>query len=79
VKLLSTRARAELWKLQDAVRHAGDERNKLLRVLMNAREALAMDAQRELWMEFSWADQEYRFRVSQLAEFCDRHEMRTAG
>jgi len=78
VKLLSTRARAELWKLQAAVRSAAEERNKVLRVMISGRGALTRDAQHELWMEFSWADQEYRFTVMQLAAFCERHGVRTA-
>ena len=73
MKLLSTRACAELWKLQTAVRQAAEERNKVLRVLMNGHSALTQDAQHELWMEFSWVDQEYRFTVMQLAAFCERH------
>jgi hypothetical protein len=79
VKLLSTRARAELWKLQIAVRQAAEERNKVLRVLLSGRGALTRDAQHELWMEFSWADQEYRFSVMQLAAFVERHAVRTNG
>jgi len=77
VKLLSTRARAELWKLQASVRAAAEERNKVLRVLMHGRGVLMPNAQHELWMEFSWADQEYRFSVLQLAAFCERHAERT--
>lgn len=73
MKLLSTRARAELWKLQGAVRRAADERNKVLRVLLNARGALAREAQHELWLEFSCVDQEYRYSVTKLAAFCERH------
>ena len=73
MKLLSTRARAELWKLQAAVRATAEERNKVLRVLMSGRGVLTRDAQHELWMEFSWADQEYRFSVMQLAAFVERH------
>jgi hypothetical protein len=74
VKLLSTRSRAKLWKLQDSVREAADERNRVLRVLLVAHQALAEEAQRELWMEFSCADQEYRYRVVELATFCTRHD-----
>jgi len=73
VKLLSTRARAKLWKLQDSVQQAANERNRVVRVLLHAHAALAQDAQHELWMEFSLVDQEYRFRVIQLEAFCERH------
>lgn len=79
MKLLSTRARAQLWKLQDAVRQADQEREKILRVLLNAREALAPQARHELWLEFSWMDQEYRFHVLQLTCFCERHGTATGS
>ena len=73
MKLLSTRTRARLWKLQDAVRHAATEREKVLKVLLNAREALAMEARREMLLEFSCVDQEYRCAVSRLASFVEKH------
>jgi hypothetical protein len=79
VKLLSTRTRAQLWKLQDAVRQAAQEREKVLRVLMNARGALAPEARHELWLEFSCVDQEYQFQVRQLTEFCERHGSATGS
>jgi prephenate dehydratase len=78
LKLLSTRARAELWRLQAAMRHAAEERNNVTRILLTSRSALTPDAQRELWLEFSWADQEYRHAVAQLAAFCEKHEAKTA-
>jgi len=73
VKLLSTRACAKLWKLQDSVREAAGDRNRLLRVLLHAHGALAGEAQREMWLEFSCADQEYRYAVTNLARFCESH------
>ncbi len=73
MKLLSTRTRAQLWKLQDAVRQAAQERDKVLRVLMSARDALAPEARHELWLEFSCVDQEYRYAVDCLAQFVERH------
>jgi hypothetical protein len=79
VKLLSTRARAQLWKLQDAVRQTARERDSTLRVLLNAREALAPEARRELWLEFSCVDQEYRYAVSQLALFVEQHGSGASG
>jgi hypothetical protein len=78
MKLLSTRARAELWKLQAAMRHAAEERNKVARVLLTSRSVLTAQAQRDLWLEFAWVDQEYRFTVSQLVQFCSRHALRVA-
>jgi hypothetical protein len=78
VKLLSTRARAQLWKLQDAVKETAGERNRVLRVLLHAHGALVEEAQRELWREFSQADQEYRYCVVELASFCERHDERSS-
>jgi hypothetical protein len=78
MKLLSTRARAELWRLQNAMRVAGKERERLLRMLGSSRAALSMDAQLEICMEFVCADQEYRFCVTQLASFCEHHALRSA-
>lgn len=76
---MSTRARAQLWKLQEAVRTASRERDRLMRQLESSRFALAMGARRELWMELSLAEQEYRVAVAQLLEFCNRHSMVAAG
>lgn len=73
MKLLSTRSRAQLWKLQDAVRRAAQDREGVLRMLLNAREVLADEAQRELWLEFSCVDQEYRCAVARLAQFVEDH------
>jgi hypothetical protein len=72
---MSTRARAQLWKLQEAVRAASRERDRLMRQLESGRSALAMGARRELWMEFSLAEQEYRVAIAQLLEFCNRHSL----
>lgn len=78
MKLLSTRACATLWKLQDSVREAADDRNRVVRVLLHAHGALACEALRELWLEFSCADQEYRYAVTELARFCERHSAAAA-
>ncbi len=74
MKLLSTRARAELWRLQNAMRAAGKERERLLRLLGSSRAALSVEAQRDICMEYSCADQEYRYAVAVLAEFVLRHD-----
>lgn len=79
MKLLSTRARAQLWKLQDAVRQSAQEREKVLRVLLNARDALAPEARHELLLEFACVDQEYQCQVARLTEFCERHGNDTGG
>jgi hypothetical protein len=72
-RLLSTRARAQLWKLQEEVRMAMRERERLLRILSSIRTSLTPSAYHELWMEFSCADQEYRHAVAQLQQFCEKH------
>jgi hypothetical protein len=73
VRFLSTRARAQLWKLQEAVRSASRERDRLLRVMDSSRTSLLEEARREIWMEFSLADQEYRHAVACLADFVAQH------
>lgn len=74
MKLLSTRARAELWRLQNAMRAAGKERERLLRMLGSSRAALSVEAQWDICMEYSCADQEYRYAVALLGEFVRRHD-----
>ena len=76
-RFLSTRARAQLWKLQEAVRSTGRERDRLLRVMDSSRTSLLAEAQREIWMEFSLADQEYRHAVACLADFVAQHAAST--
>ena len=73
MKLLSTRARAELWKLQTALRVAARARNQRFPMLLIGRKAVTEEALRELWLEFSCADQEYRYAVAQLEAFVNRH------
>ncbi len=74
MKLLSTRARAELWRLQNAMRLAARDRDRLLRILGSSRTALSVDAQRDIYLEFACADQEYRHTVALLAEFVRHHD-----
>jgi hypothetical protein len=73
MKLLSTRARAELWRLQNAMRAAGKERDRLLRLLSSSRAALSGDAQRDICLEYACAEQEYRHTVMLLADFVRQH------
>lgn len=54
------------------MRHAADERNTVLRMLLANRSVITPSAQRELWLEFACMDQEYRYAVVQIAEFCAR-------
>ena len=73
MKLLSTRACAELWRLQSSLRQAAEERNTVLRMLLANRNVITTSAQRELWLEFACMDQEYRYAVAKLAGFCATH------
>ena len=73
MKLLSRRAMVELGALQAQVRNVAIDRNAALRVFRATRNAAVASAQQEYWLEFSWLDQEYRFAVRKLAEFCMRH------
>jgi hypothetical protein len=78
MKLLSRRALAELGALQAAVREFASDRNAALRVLRASRNVAVPAAQREYWLEFSWLDQEYRFAIRKLADFCACHAAQTA-
>jgi hypothetical protein len=78
-RLLSRRAREELNSLQASVQALGNTRNEALRIFMASRAVTTEMAQREFWLEFSWADQEYRVAVRRLAEFCDEHTRRRDG
>jgi hypothetical protein len=73
MKLLSRRAFAELSVLQASVREFANDRNAALYVLRASRHVAVHSAQQEQWLEFSWLDQEYRFAVRKLANFCSRH------
>jgi hypothetical protein len=72
-KLLSRRAIGELGALEASVQELGTHRNEALRLLLASRNATTLLAQREFWLEFSWADQEYRVAVHRLAQFCAQH------
>jgi hypothetical protein len=76
LKTLSRKGLAELSELQGSLRKLTADRNVALRMFAASRNAATQDAQREFWLEFSWADQEYRAAVSRLAAFCRTH-MRT--
>lgn len=71
--ILSRRALEELGSLQTAVHMLCSERNAALRRFVASRHAATVLAQREFWLEFAWADQEYRVAVQRLAEFCRDH------
>jgi len=71
--VLSRRAREELSALQASVHQQGTLRNAALRLFVVSRQAATVLAQREFWLEFVCADQEYRVAVRRLAQFCREH------
>jgi hypothetical protein len=73
MKLLSSRALAELGSLQATMRKLAAGRNQALRMFTASRNAAIASAQREFWLEFAWLDQEYRVAVRRLAQFCVEH------
>jgi hypothetical protein len=73
LKTLSRKVLDELRDLQGSLRKLAAERNAALRMFAASRDAATQDAQREFWLEFSWADQEYRAAVNRLAQFCRAH------
>jgi hypothetical protein len=73
LRVLSRRAFEELGALQANVHQLGAQRNTALRIFAASRHAATAIAQREFWLEFSWADQEYRIAVRRLAQFCLDH------
>jgi hypothetical protein len=70
LRFLSRRALEELGALEASVHELGALRNAALRIFVASRHAATVIAQREFWLEFSWADQEYRVAVRRLAQFC---------
>jgi hypothetical protein len=73
LKTLSRKVMDELRELQAGLRKLTADRNAALRMFAASRNAATHDAQREFWLEFSWADQEYRAAVNRLAQFCRSH------
>ncbi len=73
MKTLSRKVLAQLRQMQTALRAHTADRNEALRRFAASRNAATGDAQREFWLEFAWADQEYRAAVNQLAKFCRAH------
>jgi hypothetical protein len=76
LKTLSRKVLDELGELQGALRKLAADRNAALRMFAASRDAATPDAQREFWLEFSWADQEYRAAVNRLAQFCRAYTAR---
>jgi hypothetical protein len=73
LKFLSRRALDELGALQASVHALSVQRNSALSIFVASRRAATVMAQREFWLEFAWADQEYRAAVHRLAQFCAQH------
>jgi hypothetical protein len=73
LKTISRKVLEELSELQGVMRRLTADRNVALRMFAASRNAATADAQREFWLEFSWADQEYRAAVNRLAQFCRAH------
>ena len=69
--ILSRRSMVKLKALQSVVLELAANRNEVLRMFITSRYATTPLAQRELWLEFSWADQEYCSAVHDLARFCE--------
>ena len=67
---LSRRKLSKLRTLQSDVRESAASRNLALRIFIASRFAMTGWAQKDLWLEFSCADQEYRSAVNGLAKFC---------
>jgi hypothetical protein len=63
----------ELGALQANVQELASQREAALRRFVASRYAATIVAQREFWLEFAWADQEYRVAVRRLALFCQEH------
>lgn len=74
MKRLSRRALEHLGSLQATVQELAVHRNMALRMFLASRNTTTPTAQREFWLEFSWADQEYRVAVRRLAQFCQEHQ-----
>ena len=72
-RFLSRRALDELGALQASVHELGVHRNTALRIFIASRHAATALAQRDFWLEFAWANQEYRIAVQRLAQFCVEH------
>ena len=67
---ISRRLLEELGRLQGAMQELASQRNQALRIFVASRGCTTIRAQREFWLEFTWADQEYRMAVHRLAQFC---------
>ena len=73
----SRRLHTQLRTLQASVAETATRRNAALRVFIASCSAATLLAQRELWFEFSWVDEEYRDAVRQLARFCTTYRNAT--
>ena len=69
-KLLPRAAQEELNSLQTNLRELTMRRNAAFRIFATSRSVAIDSAQREFWLELAWLDQEYRYAVRRLAQFC---------
>ena len=69
-KLLPRAALEELSLLQTNLHELAMRRNSAFRIFATSRSVAIDSAQRELWLELAWLDQEYRYAVRRLAQFC---------
>ena len=74
LRILSRRTRQQLGALEASVHELGTQRRAALRMFIASRHAATVVTQREFWLEFAWADQEYRVAVRRLAQFCLEHK-----
>jgi len=79
MQLLSRRMRSQLRALQAKVLELEARRNSVLHVFFASRTVTTPPAQRELWLEFSCVDQDYRIAVSELARLCQVHRQGAGG
>jgi hypothetical protein len=63
----------ELSALQESVHVLGTQRTAALCMFVASRRAATAIAQHDFWLEFTWADQEYRIAVMRLAQFCAKY------
>jgi hypothetical protein len=66
----SIRSRRQLADLQAKLRTAARERELALRIVTASRDTTTASAQAEFWMEYVWLDEEYRYALRMLVDYC---------
>lgn len=72
-RVLSPTALDRLASLQANMRRQAALRTTALNLLLASRWATTQSAQREFWLEFLFAEREYRLAVRSLMRFCLQH------